>query len=93
MKAANKQKAEVAQFKKQFEGPTVSSKLPKGGYVAAGGEPNALRGPRSGNSVSNGAPKPRLIAALNGLTDDQKQDQARRRAQVSYRQIYLVRNA
>ena len=86
VKAANKQKAEVAQFKKQFEGASVASRLPKGGYVASGGEPHASRGPGSGNSGTSGsvgASKPRLIAA-NGLTDDQKQEQARKRAQVSY---------
>ena len=35
--------------------------------------------------------KPRLIAA-NGLTDDQKQEQARKRAQVSSLHLILVRN-
>ena len=95
MKAVNKQKAEVAQFKKQFEGPTVASRLPKGGYVTGGGDPrhNARGTVGSGNSGSSGGgggggggglPKPRLIAA-NGLTDDQKQEQARKRAQVSSR--------
>jgi len=85
VKAANKQKAEVAQFKKQFEGASVASRLPKGGYVASGGEPHASRGPGSGNSGTSGsvgASKPRLIAA-NGLTDDQKQEQARKRAQMA----------
>ena len=88
VKAVNKQKAEIAQFKKQFEGPTVGSKLPKGGYVAADGDPRHGhgRGPlssgNSGSSGGSGPPKPRLIAA-NGLTDDQKQEQARKRAQVS----------